>query len=212
MCFYIFATNITCGRNSNCIYVQNNKHICYIYTHRVRCVPWLFWYQCMDTHVCIYIYTQRSAGVFFLRVFVFIIDRHLQARDREGHARIATRQPSATYLHRLRCGAMERMARESSPRILDKITRCNCVHMYYIICIYVDFCIGIYIYIDVNMVVWIPIQCLDRVYVHIYKYICFVMSPIVGSGECMSKRTCRAIYIYIYIYRYEHIYVYMYIQ
>ena len=68
----------------------------------------------------------------------------------------------------------------------------------------------IYIYIDVNMVVWIPIQCLDRVYVHIYKYICFVMSPIVGSGECMRRRTCRAIYIYIY--RYEHIYVYMYIQ
>ena len=106
---------------------------------------------------------------------------------------------------------MERMARESSPRILDKITRCNCVHMYYIICIYVDFCIGIYI--DVNMVVWIPIQCLDRVYVHIYiyiyKYICFVMSPIVGSGECMSKRTCRAIYIYIYIYIYIDMNIYM---
>ena len=33
------------------------------------------------------------------------------------------------------------------------------------------------------------------------------MSPIVGSGECMSKRTCRAIYIYIYIYIDMNIYM-----
>ena len=65
ICFYIFATNITCGRNSNCIYVQNNKHICYIYIH----IGSVVFHDCSDTsawtHTSAYTYIHNAPQASF---------------------------------------------------------------------------------------------------------------------------------------------------